>query len=84
MAKRCDCKDQVWMCTAGNYKQLEYSGDHDEHSQANDKSKKLRHTGKQIFAINNAVFVGANGCRLVHGYQADLSDFSVISGSLIH
>ena len=63
LAERCDCKVQVRMCTGENYKRLEFTGDHNEHSHSNDKSKKLKN--KQIFTIHDAVIVGANGGGLV-------------------
>jgi hypothetical protein len=57
MAKRCDRKAQVRICTGDNYKRLEFTRDHNEHSHANDKSKKLKH--KQIIAIHDEVIIRA-------------------------
>jgi hypothetical protein len=56
-AKRCDCKTQVRIRTGDNYQRLEFTGDHNEHSHANDKSKKLKH--KEIIAIHDEVLVRA-------------------------
>jgi hypothetical protein len=44
--KHCVCKAQVRISTGDNYKQLDFSGDHNEHTQhsrVNDKSKKYKH-----------------------------------------
>jgi hypothetical protein len=57
MAKHCDCKAQVRICTGDNYKRLEFTGDYNEHSHSNDKIKKLKY--KQIIAIHDEVIVRA-------------------------
>jgi hypothetical protein len=62
MAKLCDCKAQVCICPGEyNCKLLALSRDHNEHSYANDKRKKLKLKHKQSIAISNdnSIIVGA-------------------------
>jgi hypothetical protein len=42
MAQSCDCKAQVRICTGDNYQLLEFTGDHNEHSHANDKEQETQ------------------------------------------
>jgi hypothetical protein len=53
MHYQCDCHAQVKLITGPDYIRLEFCCTHDKHSNANEKSKKLKHN--QIVLIHEAV-----------------------------
>ncbi len=55
MHYRCDCHAQVKLITRPDYIWLEFCCMHDEHSHANEKSKKLKHD--QIVLLHKAVCI---------------------------
>ena len=58
MHYRCGCQAQVKLITGPDYKRLQYFGSLDEHSHANEKSKKLKHN--QIVLIHESVVIAPN------------------------